>query len=91
MYFVAGNQCRCRIELFRYNIVNFHKKRSVLKEIPSEVEVSVVKMIVITRDDCITNCIRKSFYQSERFLFYRQHIEVLIKSYENDHISIKLI
>ena len=27
-------------------------KRSVPKEIPSEVEVSVVKMIVITRDDC---------------------------------------
>ena len=33
-------------------IVNFHKKRSVPTEIPSEVEVSVVK-IVITRDDCI--------------------------------------
>ena len=37
---------------FRYNIVNFHKKRSVPKEIPSEVEVSVIKMIVIMRDDC---------------------------------------
>ena len=37
---------------FRYNIVNFHKKLSVPKEIPSEVEVSVVKMIVITQDDC---------------------------------------
>ena len=37
---------------FRYNIVNFHKKRSVPKEIPSEVEVSVVKMILITRDYC---------------------------------------
>ena len=33
-------------------IVNFDKKISVPKEIPSEVEVSVVKMIVITRDDC---------------------------------------
>ena len=38
---------------FRYNIVNFDKKRSVPKEIPSEVEVSVVKMIVITRDNCM--------------------------------------
>ena len=38
---------------FHYNIVNFDKKISVPKEIPSEVEVSVVKMIVITRDDCI--------------------------------------
>ena len=38
---------------FRYNIVNFDKKRSVPNEIPSEVEVSVVKMIVITQDDCI--------------------------------------
>ena len=35
-------------------IVNFHKKRSVPKEILSEVEVSVIKTIVITRDDCIT-------------------------------------
>ena len=34
-------------------IINFHKKRSVPKEIPSEVEVSVVKMITITRDDCM--------------------------------------
>ena len=32
--------------------VNFDKKRSVPKGIPLEVEVSVVKMIVITRDDC---------------------------------------
>ena len=38
---------------FHYKIVNFHKKRSIPKEIPSEVEVSVVKMLVITRDDCI--------------------------------------
>ena len=38
---------------FCYNIVNFDKKRSVPKEIPSEVEVSIVKMIVITRDNCI--------------------------------------
>ena len=38
---------------FRYNIVNFVKKRSVPKEILSEAEVSVVKMVVITRDDCI--------------------------------------
>ena len=38
---------------FRYNIVNCHAKRSVPKEIPSEVEVSVVKTIVITRDDCM--------------------------------------
>ena len=36
-------------------IVNFNKKRSVPNEIPSEVEVSVVKMIVITRDDCISS------------------------------------
>ena len=35
-------------------MVNFAMKRSVPKEIPSEVEVSVVKMIVITRDDCIS-------------------------------------
>ena len=35
-------------------IVNFHKKRSVPKEIPLEVEVSIVKMIVITRGDCIS-------------------------------------
>ena len=34
-------------------IVNFHKKRSIPKEIPLEVKVSVVKMIVIMRDDCI--------------------------------------
>ena len=40
---------------FHYNVVNFDKKRSVPKEIPSEVEVSVVQMIVITRDDCILN------------------------------------
>ena len=32
-------------------IVNFDKERSVPKEIP--LEVSVVKMIIITRDDCI--------------------------------------
>ena len=51
MQFVAENHRRCRIE-FRYNIINFGKKRSVPKEIPSEVEVSIVKMIVITRDDC---------------------------------------
>ena len=31
--------------------VNFDKKRSVSNEIPSEVEVSIVKMIVIKRDD----------------------------------------
>ena len=37
---------------FRYNIVNFDKKRSVPKEIPSEVEVSFIKMIVITREEC---------------------------------------
>ena len=37
---------------FRHKIVNFDKKRSVPKEILSEVEVSVVKMIFITRDDC---------------------------------------
>ena len=36
-----------------YVILNFDKKRSVPNEIQSEVEVSVVKMIVITRDDCI--------------------------------------
>ena len=29
-------------------------KRSVPKEIPSEIEVSLVKMIVITWDNCIT-------------------------------------
>ena len=34
-------------------IVNFDKKRSVPKEIPSEVKVSIVKMIVITRDNCM--------------------------------------
>ena len=32
--------------------INFHKIRSVSKEIPSEVKVSVVKMIVIMWDDC---------------------------------------
>ena len=53
MHFVAGNHRRCRMCEFRYNIVNFHKKRSVPKEIPSEVKISIVKMIVITRDDCI--------------------------------------
>ena len=36
----------------------FDKKRSVPKEISSEVEVSVVKMIVITRDDCMYQCIK---------------------------------
>ena len=39
---------------FCFNVVNFHMKRSVPKEIPSEVEVSLVKMIVITWDNCIT-------------------------------------
>ena len=34
------------------DIVNFDTKRSVPKEILSEVEVSIVKMIVIMRDDC---------------------------------------
>ena len=34
-------------------IVNFDKKRLVPNEIPSAVEVLVVKMIVLTRDDCI--------------------------------------
>ena len=43
---VGVRQCE-----FRYNIVNFDKKRSVPNEIPSEVEVSGVKMIGITRDD----------------------------------------
>ena len=33
-------------------IVNFDKKRFVPNEIPSDVEVSIVKMIVM-RDDCI--------------------------------------
>ena len=33
-------------------IVNFDEKRSIPKEIPPEVEVYIVKMIVITRDDC---------------------------------------
>ena len=37
---------------FRYNIVNSDKKRSVPNGIPAEVEVSVVKMIVITWDNC---------------------------------------
>ena len=44
MHIVAWNH-------HRY-IVNFHKKRSVPKEILSEV--SVVKMIDITRDNCIS-------------------------------------
>ena len=44
---VGVGQCE-----FRYNIVNFNKKRSGPKEIPLEVEVSVVKMIVISQDDC---------------------------------------
>ena len=38
---------------FHYNIVNFDKKRSVPKEIPLEVEVSDVKMIVVTWDDYV--------------------------------------
>ena len=46
---VAVGQCE-----FRYNIVNFDKKSCVPKEIPSEVKVSVVQMIVIMRDDCIS-------------------------------------
>ena len=33
-------------------IVNFDKKRSVPKEIPLDVKVSIVKMIVIMQDDC---------------------------------------
>ena len=37
---------------FPYTIVNFDKKRFVPNEIPSEVEVSVVKVVVITWDDC---------------------------------------
>ena len=51
MQFVAENHRRCwivRILLYR---VNFDKKSSVPKEIPSEVEVSVVKMIVISQDN----------------------------------------
>ena len=47
-------------------IVNFHKKRSVPKEIPSEVEVSVVKMIVITWDDCIYSQLHQYMYQMSR-------------------------
>ena len=39
---------------FRYNVVNIQKKRSVLKEIPSEVNISIVKMIVTILDDCTT-------------------------------------
>ena len=33
--------------------MNFDKKRFDPNEIPSEVEVSIVKMIVITQEDCI--------------------------------------
>ena len=53
MQFVAGNHRRCQVVQFRYNIVNFDKKRSVPNEVLSEVKVSVVKMIIITRDDCM--------------------------------------
>ena len=42
-------------------ILNFDKKRSVPNEIQSEVEVSVVKMIVITRDDCIIKAANASY------------------------------
>ena len=38
---------------FCYNRVNFDKKRFVANEIPSKVDVSFVKMIVITWDNCI--------------------------------------
>ena len=40
---------------FHYNIVKFDKKRSIHYEIPLDIEVSIVKMIVIMRDDCIYN------------------------------------
>ena len=51
---------------FRYNIVNFDKERSVPKEIPSEVEVSVVKMFVITRGDSTFEDAVKEDNQIER-------------------------
>ena len=57
---------------FRYNIANFHTKRSVRKEIPSEVEVSVVKIIIIKRDDCsLKMCFRNGFYY---YFFFNQHL-----------------
>ena len=58
MPFITGNHHWCRIVQILFNIVNFDKKRSVPNEIPSEVEVSIVKMIVITWDDCSMFCIQ---------------------------------
>ena len=45
---VDVRQCK-----FRYNIINFDKKRSVPQEILSEVEVSVVKMNILSWDNSI--------------------------------------
>ena len=50
---------------------NFHKKRSIHKEILSEVEFSIVKMIVITRDDCIKHSVqvkKNSFNTTDMFI-----------------------
>ena len=59
---------------FHYNIVNFHQKRSIPKAIPSEVEVSVVKLIVITQDDCTCICICNAKHYN---LFKCMHIKLL--------------
>ena len=60
---VGVGQCE-----FPYNIVNFHKKRSFPKEIQSEVEVSIVKVIVITRDDCIAFKLANMVQDSQTFI-----------------------
>ena len=55
---------------FCYSIVNFDKKRSVPKEIPFEVEFSVVKMIIIMRDDCITNLVVNHWYLAQPVFYH---------------------
>ena len=69
---VGVGQCE-----FPYNIVNFHKKRSFPKEIQSEVEVSIVKVIVITRDDCIA---------FKLLIWYKTVRHLLKQDYSNNSI-----
>ena len=63
-------------------IIDFDKTRSVPNEIPSEVEVSVVKMILITWDDCISNNFTK--YSCKKL-----PLRILIKfTYSDMHIAV---
>ena len=51
-------------------------KRSVPKEIPSEVKVSVLKMIVIMRDDCTLIEIKNYRKEVQCKFVFRKHAEI---------------